>query len=146
MDKKQEALDIFRSGFNCSQAVLSVFSEELNFDKDLALKVAEGFGGGMRRGEVCGAVTGAIMALGLKHGHIDAADTEAKLKTYSLTSEFIKRFEEKNSTTICKKLLGYDLSKPDEYEILNEKGMFKSMCPQFICDSIDILDSMFSGN
>lgn len=53
MDKKEEALKIFGSGFNCSQAVLSVFCQELNYDRDLALKVSTGFGGGIRKGEVC---------------------------------------------------------------------------------------------
>lgn len=144
MDRKEEALKIFGSGFNCSQAVLSVFCEELNYDRDLALKISTGFGGGIRKGEVCGAVSGAIMALGLKYGHNIEGDTQTKSKAYSLTKEFINRFEEKNGTIVCKKLLGYDLSNQEEYEYLLEKEIFKNMCPVFIKDVIDILDAMFS--
>jgi C_GCAxxG_C_C family probable redox protein len=142
MNRKEEALRIFECGFNCSQAVLSVFCEEFNCDKELALKIATGFGGGMRKGEVCGAVTGAIMVLGLKCGHYKEGDTEAKNKAYALTKEFINRFENKNGTIVCKKLLGYDLSIPEEYELLTEKGMFKSMCPKFIEDAISILEEL----
>ncbi|HHX59960.1 MAG TPA: C_GCAxxG_C_C family protein [Epulopiscium sp.] len=144
MDRKEEALKVFESGFNCSQAVLSVFCEELNCDRDLALKISTGFGGGIRIGEVCGAVSGAVMALGLKYGHTIEGDTETKSKAYSLTKEFINRFEEKNGTIVCKKLLGYDLSNQEEYEYLLDKGIFKNMCPVFIKDAIDILDAMFS--
>lgn len=142
MNRKEEALRIFECGFNCSQAVLSVFCEEFNCDNELALKIATGFGGGMRKGEVCGAVTGAIMVLGLKCGHYKEGDTEAKNKAYALTKEFINRFENKNGTIVCKKLLGYDLSIPEEYELLTEKGMFKSMCPKFIEDAISILEEL----
>lgn len=142
MNRKEEALKVFGCGFNCSQAVLSVFCEEFNCDKELALKIATGFGGGMRKGEVCGAVTGAIMVLGLKYGHYIEGDTETKSKAHALTSEFIRRFEDKYGTIICKKLLGYDLSNPEEYTLLNEKGMFKSMCPKFIEDAIGILEGL----
>lgn len=142
MDKKEEAIKLFDSGFNCSQAVLTVFREELDLDENLALKIATGFGGGMRKGEVCGAVTGAIMALGMKYGHNVCSDTETKSRAYAITKEFIRRFEEKNETIICKNLLGYDLSNQEEYNILVEKGSFKTMCPEFIKNAIDILEEM----
>lgn len=121
MDKKEEALNIFNNGFNCSQAVLSVFCEDLGLDKNIALKISTGFGGGLRKGEVCGAVSGAIMSLGLKSGHFIEGDTESKSKSYALTKEFIRRFEEKNESIICKNLLGYDLSKESEYNIIKER-------------------------
>lgn len=144
MNRKEEASKIFESGFNCSQAVLSVFCDELNYNRDLALKIATGFGGGIRKGEVCGAVSGAIMVLGLKYGHSIEGDLETKSKANSLTKEFINRFEEKNGSIICKKLLGYDLSNPQEYDILVEKEMFKNRCPLFIKEAIDILEAMLS--
>lgn len=146
MNRKEEALKIFECGFNCSQAVLSVFCEEFNCDKELALKIAAGFGGGMRKGEVCGAVTGAIMVLGLKYGHYIEGDTEAKNRAHALTKEFLNRFENKHETIICKQLLGYDLSIPKEYELLAENGMFKNMCPQFIEGAIDILEELLKSD
>ena len=62
--------------------------------------------------------------------------------TMEFTMEFIKKFEEKNGTMICKELLGYDLSNQEEYDIFLEKGMFKNMCPIFIKNAVDILEDM----
>ncbi|MBU3113072.1 C-GCAxxG-C-C family protein [Clostridium lacusfryxellense] len=145
MNKKDEAVNIFNNGFNCSQAVLSVFCEELGLDKETALKISTGFGGGLRKGEVCGAVSGAIMTLGLKNGHFIEGDTESKNKAYALTKEFIRRFEEKNESIICKKLLGYDLSDEMECNIIREKRLFDIICPKVIIDAIGILEDMFQN-
>ncbi len=142
MSRKEKALKIFSCGFNCAQAVLSAFCEELGCDKELALKIGAGFGGGMRKGEVCGAVTGAIMVLGLKYGHYEEGDTERKEKVHALTREFISHFEKKNGTIICKQLLRHDLSNPEEYQLLAEQGAFTMMCPQFVQDAVDILESL----
>lgn len=144
MNRMEEAVNIFNNGFNCSQAVLSVFCEDFGLDKETALKISTGFGGGCRKGEICGAVTGAIMALGLKYGHYVEGDVETKNKAYSLTKEFISRFEEKNESIICKRLLGYDLTIESELAIIKEKGLFNSICPKVIVDAIEILEAMFS--
>ena len=83
----------FSEGFSCSQSVLAAFAPELGLDADAALRVSAAFGGGMgRTGGTCGAVTGALMALGLKYG-ATVADPVAKERTYALTREFIARFE-----------------------------------------------------
>lgn len=144
-DKKEEAVMLFKSGFNCSQAVIGVFAEEFGLDKSTALKIATSFGGGIRKGEVCGAVTGALMALGLKCGHCIEGDLETKNKAYSLTKEFIKKFEDKNETIICKKLLGYDVSKEDELKIVKEKGLLDCICPKLITDGVEILEEMLAN-
>ncbi len=90
MDRKAKVDEIFMNNYNCSQVVLSLFCEELGLEKDIALKLSTGFGSGLRRGEVCGAVSGAIMAIGLKYGHYLKDDTDSKSKTYDLTEEFEK--------------------------------------------------------
>lgn len=146
MSRRDEALQIFDCGFNCSQAVLSVFCEQLNFDKDTALKISTGFGGGMRRGEVCGAVTGAIMVIGLKEGHFLEGDIESKGKTYELVKQFESRFEKLNESIICKQLLKYDLSVDAELVIIKEKGLFDSICPKVIKDAIDIIEEIVLPN
>ncbi len=142
MCRKEEAVKIFSSGFNCSQAVLSVFCDELGFDKETALKISTGFGGGMRRGEVCGAVTGAIMVMGLKEGFYIEGDTETKSKAYELVKLFESKFESLNGSIICKEILNYDLSIEAEMEILKEMGSFGTVCPKVIEDAIDILEEM----
>ena len=142
MNRRKEALKTYERGFNCSQSVLNAFKEEISLDKNLLLKIAAGFGGGMRKGEVCGAVSGAIMVLGLKYGNSIEGDVETKEHIYSLTREFMKRFEEKNGSVVCKQLLGYDLSNPEEHEILKKNDTFKQKCPFFIEDAVDILEEI----
>lgn len=142
MNRKEEAISCFENGFNCSQAVLSVFSKELGIDWETALKIATGFGGGMRKGEVCGAVTGAIMAIGLKEGHFIEGDLNTKEKAYALTREFEDRFEKLNGSIICKDILGYDISIEENREIIKEKGLFDTICPKVIKNAIDILEDM----
>ncbi|MBN1760545.1 MAG: C_GCAxxG_C_C family protein [Chitinispirillaceae bacterium] len=140
MSRKEAAVKTFSKGFNCSQAVLSVFCEESGLDETTALKIASGFGGGMRKGEVCGAVTGAIMVLGLKYGHCIEGDTTTKQKANALTVEFIGKFEDRNRTIICRNILGYDISIEEEHKEAAEKGVFSTICPKMIEDVVDILE------
>ncbi|MDR0496836.1 MAG: C-GCAxxG-C-C family protein, partial [Treponema sp.] len=95
--KVKEAIDCFNNGFNCSQAILSTYCEEFGLDKNTALKIACGLGGGMGRlQETCGAVSGAYLLIGLIHGKGIKEDDTAKEKTYTLVREFAKKFEERN--------------------------------------------------
>lgn len=142
MNKKEQGVSCFKNGFNCCQGVLSAFQEELDLEKDILFKIGTGFGGGMRTGEVCGAVAGAIMVLSLKYGHYIEGDTESKEKTYSLTAEFQERFKEIHGTIICKSLLGYDVTKEEDMKVLREKGLFYEVCPRFIEDAITILEDI----
>lgn len=145
MNRKEEAVQLFEGGFNCSQAVLSVFANELSIDKKMALKIATGFGGGARNGELCGAVSGALMVLGLKNGHYVQGDVKGKEQAYKLAKEFTDRFRELQGNIVCKDLLGYDLSDPDEFKVLVDKGIFKKECPKFIESAIEVLESMLSN-
>lgn len=142
MSRTDVALEIFNSNFNCCQAVFCTFCEEFGLDLETALKLSTGFGGGLRDGEVCGAVSGAIMALGLKEGHNIEEDLETKAKAYDLTITFIKKFKETNNTIVCKELLGYDPSKPDENAILKEKGLFTTVCTKAVSDAVRILEEL----
>lgn len=143
MKKPEQAVTYFNNGFNCAQAVLSVFSNQFNIDKETALKLASGFGGGMgRMAETCGAVTGAFMVLGLKYGNLKAEDKESKEKTYSLIKKFTDRFCAKNRSILCKEILGYDISSTQEHTIAREKGLFSQICPKCVKDSVEILEEM----
>ena len=132
-EKSQYAKTRFENGHSCSQAVLSTLSPELGLDEEAALKIASAFGGGMmRRGEVCGAVTGALMSLGLKFGST-APDDEDKVREAS--QEFMRRFEEEKGSLLCRELLGYRLNVPEELEQARESGVFQSRCPLFVEDA-----------
>ena len=138
--KINEAVACFQDGFNCSQAVVSTYCEQFGLDKETALKVSCGFGGGMGRlGEVCGAVTGAYMIIGLKYGQYNLKDTAAKDKTYETVREFTRLFEEKNNTTICRKLLGIDIANTEKKAAVER---IKSICPKFVQDSAEILEEI----
>ena len=97
----ETALARFAGGFNCAQAVFSVYAEHLGFDRDAAIKLAAGFGGGMgRMASTCGAVTGAFMVLGLQYGN-SSADREAKEAIYARIREFADRFKARNGSLVC---------------------------------------------
>lgn len=107
--KTDMAFELFNGGFNCAQAVVGPFCASEDGEGQLALKLASGFGGGMRCGEVCGAVTGALMVLGLREGQSVADDQSAKDRCAKLTSEFMEEYAKRKGTLLCRELLGYDV-------------------------------------
>ena len=143
-EKIEEAVKRFKKGFNCSQAVLSSYSEQFGLDCEKASRVATGFGGGMRMSSICGAVTGAFMVLGLKFGNSTAKEKECKLKTYEKISEFTKRFKARNDSVICKELLGCDISTPEGSKEAQNKGLFTTICPKAVRDAAEILEEMLN--
>ncbi|MGD9346555.1 MAG: C-GCAxxG-C-C family protein [Candidatus Aminicenantes bacterium] len=145
MDRVQKALTCFKEGFSCSQAVLSAFCEPLGLDLFTALKISQSFGGGMAyMGETCGAVTGAFMVIGLKHGRIRTNDDAAKEKTYELVQEFVQRFRTKHGSILCRELLEYDLSREDEFKEAQEKKLFDELCPKLVQTAAEILEGLIS--
>ncbi|MCR3758599.1 C-GCAxxG-C-C family protein [Clostridium felsineum] len=140
MGKAENAIVEFKRGLYCSQCVLAAFSDELGLSKELALKISSGFGGGMCEGDICGAVTGAVMALGLKYGNSVADNKEAKEKVYEVTRTFCKEFKKINGSIICRELLGIDLTQQENKAIAREKGLFKEKCPKYVGDSVNILE------
>jgi len=142
MNKLENASLLFNQGFNCSQAVFSVFCEELGLNREVALKISSGFGGGMCQGEICGAVTGAAMVLSLKYGQSKVGDKESKEKTYEIIKEFSERFKDVNRSIICKELLNFDLSKENARTLAREKGLFTTICPKMIRDTVIILEEI----
>jgi len=91
--KPDEAEEVFRSGITRSSAVFSTFAEENGLPADVARKIACGFGAGVSKtGNMCGAVSGAILAIGLKYGKSERTDTAANEKTRALVREFIAEF------------------------------------------------------
>lgn len=144
MNRSEKALTLFAKGFNCSQAVLTVFADDFGIEKELALKLGTQFGGGARNGEICGAVSGALLVLGLKYGHYEQGNTEQKSKAYSIASEYTRRFKEKNGSIVCRELLGYDLTKPEDSERIKEKNLFGTVCPAMIKSAVEVLEEILA--
>ena len=140
--KINEVMEFFNNGqgFNCAQTILSTYCEDFGLDKETALKLACGLGGGMGRlGHVCGAVSGACLVIGLKHGKFLPDDRESKEKTYALVHEFGKRFVERNQTANCHELLQIDLLYGDKQTI---KERVREICPRIVKDAAEILESI----
>ena len=107
----KSAEELFKEGYNCAQAVFCVHCEELGIDIETGAKLASAFGGGMgRMREVCGALSGLFMLLGLKHGYSNPKDNEAKKELYTKVQELAGEFKNEFGSIICKELLGM---KPD---------------------------------
>jgi C_GCAxxG_C_C family probable redox protein len=140
-DNTQKALAIFRSGKNCAQAVLTAFSEELEFDNDFALALSSGFGGGMGRlQETCGAATGAFMVLGIYNSRKYADNNERKEHTYAMIQEFNKQFVAIHKTSNCRLLLGIDLKTDEGQQMMRDKNLSELVCEKCVSDSVKILE------
>jgi C_GCAxxG_C_C family probable redox protein len=128
--------------YNCAQTVFSLFAEDLGIDEKTALRISSGFGGGMACAETCGAVTGAYMVIGMKHGHA-SSNPEEKAHTKSLITKFNSEFRKAHGSLICKNLTGFDISTPEGSAAAKEKGVFQTKCPKFIKTACNLLEDQF---
>lgn len=131
--------NLFLQGIDCSQVTAGAFAEELGMKESDLWKMASCFGGGMMCGETCGCVTGALMVLGLKHGHFVEGDMEQKNIMMAKVAEFKSLFLEKYGSSMCRDLIGHDISKPGELDKVLEEGTMFSFCPHVAADTIEML-------
>jgi C_GCAxxG_C_C family probable redox protein len=143
MTKVKEATECFSGNCNCCQSIIMTYGPQFGLEKELSIRMGTGFAGGIaRHGEVCGAVSGSIMIIGLAHGMNDENDIEAREKTYELVNEFIKRFLEKNCFIDCNELLGCDLRTPEGRAFAKDQGLFDTLCPNFVKEAAEILEDL----
>jgi len=146
MSHVEDALACFAGGSNCAQAVFSTYGPLQGLDRELCLRLASGFGGGMgRSGQTCGAVTGAIMALGGRSGYTEAADADGKTRCYGLVREFIARFTARHGSINCSELLGLDLGAPEGFQQAMARSIHTDVCPAFVRSAAEILEELASG-
>ena len=144
MNHVEKAIGFYNNNFNCSQGVFTAYAIEMGLDEKTALMLATNFGGGERKGELCGAVAGALMVLGLKCGHCDSNDMKSKSKAYCISKQFMNRFIEKNGSVVCRDLLGYDLTNAEDKKIITEQNLFRTFCPNMVRNAVEILDEMIN--
>ena len=138
----QQAIQLFNSGFNCSQAVLAAFTDTTGLDESIALKVAAGFGGGMGcTGGACGALTGAVMVIGIHCGTADSADKTTKLEVYRKVRRLTEEYKLRAGSTVCRDLLGFDMSTPEGQTMSKAPGAF-DRCDDFVRIAAEILVEM----
>ena len=119
MDHKEKAVAYYKQKFNCAQGIFAAYAVEHGVEEALALRLGTNFGGGARKGELCGAVSGALMVLGLLYGHSERGDAAAKARAYTLAEEYMNRF-------------------------IREKELFRVLCPEIIRSAVAILDELLA--
>jgi len=135
----EKAATRFLEGYNCAQSVLLTMFEHWNGENELIPKIATAFGGGIGRcGSVCGALTGGVMALGIKYG-TNEPSLEKRLKVYKLAQKFYKRFEKQHGSVLCRELIGYDLSVPEELEEARRARILEEKCVNFVKEAVETL-------
>lgn len=135
------------SGCNCAQSVFDTFASQYKLDPEQANQIAAAFGGGMgRTGMACGALTGALMVLGLKFGPRMPSDQASKELTYQKAREFIDRFRTQNGHTDCRHLINLDISTPEGWAKAKEGKVFSTSCPRYLESAVTILEEMLKGD
>ncbi len=133
---------MFDLGYDCAQTVLAHFADDLDLEEETAMMISSAFGGGIAgSGSVCGCVTGALMALGMKFGFTEP-DAIAKNLMTAKNNEFIAKFRERCGGINCRELLGLDVSIPEQAAEVAATGVIQSRCPDFVTAACDILEEM----
>ena len=130
-DHLAETLELFKSGYNCAQSVLAAFCEDYNLPRETAFRIASPFGGN-KRGNVCGAITGAMMVAGLKYGTSSSNDPETKQLILEKINQLKIAFKETHDTTICNELLGVADSELNTQALIIERPQLLKTCSGFL--------------
>ncbi len=146
IDHGEKAEALFKKGYNCAQSVTLAFSDITGMDEKTAAMLSSSFGGGLgRMREVCGAVSGAAIVLGLTMGYSDPDDLEGKKAHYARIREFADRFREKNGSMICRELLaGVGATSGGDPEARTPEYYKKRPCAELCRQAAEILDDMLS--
>jgi C_GCAxxG_C_C family probable redox protein len=143
----EEVAKTHGEGFSCAQALLAVYGPKLGVDRETALRIAGGFGGGMgRMAGTCGAVTGAYMVIGLVHGMTKKGDLQQKERSYEYIRKFADKFKGRNGTLVCRELMGVDVSTPEGFAESKEKNIARTVCPKFVRDAAEILEELLADS
>ena len=136
---EEQAKAYFDGHYNCAQSVFAPFAEYFGMDLDLAFKIATPFGGGMgHNGQICGAVSGGLMAIGLARG-IESYDQEKKYACYDLAQAFQQRFRALHGDLTCPGLLGLDIGDEVQLQQVRELNLFHDVCPHFVGDAVRLV-------
>ena len=148
MQRKQKALQLFSNRCNCSQAVFAAFRQADVLDEACALRLATMFGGGVAGsgGGMCGAVSGALMAISMRFGMGGLEELANKSKTYELGRQFIAEFEKRMGSCRCESILGLCIGEPENLQKARELKLFETVCVDAVAAASDILEEMLSAD
>jgi C_GCAxxG_C_C family probable redox protein len=140
MSDIDRAVEMFKGGCACSQAVLGTYAPPFGMSEDLAVRVAAGFASGMRRGDTCGAVTGALMVLSLAHCQGGCRKVDGRKAAYEAVIAFSEKFVAKHGSLGCSALLGCDMGTPEGQKLAQERNLFRTKCVELVHDAAEILE------
>ncbi len=143
MNRIEEALAYFSEGFSCAQSLCAAYAPLFGMEREMALRAAGAFGGGMgRSGQTCGAVTGAVIVIGLKHGKTRAEDNATREKCYAVAAEFTRRFEARHGALTCPALLGCHIGAPEGRALAHDEHLYETICANLVRDAAEILEAL----
>ena len=148
MTRKEQAIANFKTGYNCAQAVFLTFCDLTGFNEKTALRLAAPFGGGFgRQREVCGAVSGMCMVLGVLYGYESATDTDAKAAHYKAVQEICAEFRARVGSIICRDLLSEDGQSTAHTPSARTEAYYKKRpCAELVGEAADILEAYIKSH
>ena len=144
MNRKEKAVDLFKQQFNCAQAVFAAYRQSDRMDEQTALKLATVFGAGVSctGNGLCGAVTGALLAISMKHGRKDLESIDAKAITYEMGQKFMGEFSGRVGSCTCAEILGMNIGTPENLLKASEMNLFVTKCLPAIRAAADLLETL----
>ena len=144
MTHEDKALSYFKEKFHCSQSVLAAYADDLGLSEEQALKIAYCFNAGMRKGEVCGACSGALMVLGMIYGQSDKNDLDSRNRANQMTDRFLNRFKELNGSYICNDILGRDITTQEGIAYAKKHELFSTTCSDMVALAVKVLEEIIN--
>lgn len=145
-ERVERAVSRFKKGFSCSQALVSAYGPDFGLEDEYALRISSPFAGGIgNMGETCGAVTGALMVLGLLTGKAGVEDEKTIEEIQRTVKRFIEEFKARNGSVTCRELLGCDISTGRGMTEAQLKGLFHRRCPMFVRDAAEIIEKLLEA-
>jgi C_GCAxxG_C_C family probable redox protein len=140
-----DAVAMFLGGHNCAQSVLACCGAERGMPRELAVRVAQAFGGGIGRGgNLCGALTGALMVIGLEHAATGPADAQSKAKAYDLAVATMSEFSRRSGSLLCRDLIGCDLRTPEGAQQFKDSDAHHKVCAKLVRDAVEIVEQLLN--
>lgn len=143
MDRRERAEELFKSGYNCAQAVIGAFCEDLGLDFDTTMKLSEGFGGGIGRMRLtCGAVSGMVMVAGMMLSRGEK-EGDTRMEVYGKVQELAEKFKEMNGSIVCAELLGENTNTNPKPDARTDAYYKKRPCAELVKDCVRIIEEEF---
>ena len=143
MDRRERAEELFKSGYNCAQAVIGAFCEDLGLDFDTTMKLSEGFGGGIGRMRLtCGAVSGMVMVAGMMLSRGEK-EGDTRMEVYGKVQELAEKFKEMNGSIVCADLLGGNTDTNTKPDARTDGYYKKRPCVELVKDAVKIVEEEF---